>query len=416
MAAGGDRAVSLSCAGEGHAHHISASHARAPDRAEGVGDAHLHAVVQGPADEDVAGPERAGREGAPYAGVDDSAPASQDVASKGVREAELVERRHLRCPAGRELLVHTLPGERPEIVMSNHDDGPPRQVNGCGEVTRVGSRLNAAHAADGSVTSPPVGPQSRWKTAWPTLGLIAVSVSSVPARFVPLTAAGSHDEHEYREREALHVEECTAPQRRTSRGGDVAEPVAEVVQPVVPVVGECRDALHRAARELDELVGRDAVLSAHSRSSGERSSGGSPAVAATSSAARTARSAVSSSGSVACGGERLLERFQSIRGLIPPGRRNEAPTLGEHPLEARRCLGRSHSTTSSRSIVKPASRTSRELISGGKPAKNVCCAEPLARPARVVGLAERREQPAAGHEPARGCSRAAARGARAARG
>src|SRR5207245_800486 len=75
---------------------------------------------------------------------------------------------------------------RPEIVMSNHDQGPPLQVNGRGEVTSVGSRPNAVHAADGSVTSPPAGLQSRWKTAWPTLGLIAVSVNFVPAGFMPL--------------------------------------------------------------------------------------------------------------------------------------------------------------------------------------------------------------------------------------
>src|SRR6476646_7635702 len=40
---------------------------------------------------------------------------------------------------------------------------------------------------------------------------------------------------------------------------DVAEAVAQVVQPVVPVVGERGDALHRAAGEIDELGRRDAV-------------------------------------------------------------------------------------------------------------------------------------------------------------
>src|SRR4051812_31941027 len=48
--------------------------------------------------------------------------------------------------------------------------------------------------------------------------------------------------------------------RGSSGGGDVAEPEAEIVEPLVPLVRERGDALHRAARELDELGGRDAPL------------------------------------------------------------------------------------------------------------------------------------------------------------
>ena len=50
-----------------------------------------------------------------------------------------------------------------------------------------------------------------------------------------------------------------ARRRRALRRGDVAEPVAQVLQPLVPPLVRGRDALHRAARELDEVVGRDAV-------------------------------------------------------------------------------------------------------------------------------------------------------------
>ena len=58
-----------------------------------------------------------------------------------------------------------LPRRLPEIVMSNQEDVLPMQLKGCGEVTSVGSCASAAHAAAGSETSPPAGPQSRWKTA-----------------------------------------------------------------------------------------------------------------------------------------------------------------------------------------------------------------------------------------------------------
>ena len=125
------------------------------------------------------------------------------------------------------------------------------------------------------------------------------------------------------------VSSSAVPRCEPSRlgGRDVAEAVAQVVQPVVPVVGERRHALHRAAREVDELGGRDAVrLRPRRDPRRERSSGGSPDVEATSSAARTARSAVSSSGSSqAAASVSSSERQSSITDRIPPGRRNEAP-------------------------------------------------------------------------------------------
>src|SRR5581483_2183470 len=52
-------------------------------------------------------------------------------------------------------------------------------------------------------------------------------------------------------REVVHI--------RNLRRGDVAEAVAQVVQPLVPVGRQRGDALHRAAGELDELVRRDPV-------------------------------------------------------------------------------------------------------------------------------------------------------------
>src|SRR5438309_2387980 len=42
--------------------------------------------------------------------------------------------------------------------------------------------------------------------------------------------------------------------------GDVAEPIAEVIQPLVPFVREGGDALHGTAGEIDQLLGWNAVL------------------------------------------------------------------------------------------------------------------------------------------------------------
>ena len=62
--------------------------------------------------------------------------------------------------------------------------------------------------------------------------------------------------------------------------------------------------------------------------------------------------------------------------------------------------GVSHSTTSSRSIVNPASTDEARVDLRREAREERLCSEPLARPTRVVGLAEGREQPASRHEPA----------------
>ena len=108
-----------------------------------------------------------------------------DVAGRGVPgslRGPASQRRHLRRPAGRELRPHELPRERPEIVMSNHDDVPPMQAHECGEVTSFGSRSSAAHAAGSERRRRPVS--SRRGSGLADAGSTAVSVSSVPARFM----------------------------------------------------------------------------------------------------------------------------------------------------------------------------------------------------------------------------------------
>ena len=60
---------------------------------------------------------------------------------------------------------------------THQDSGPPTQMNGLGFVISCGLAASAAHARAGLGRSPPAGPQSRWKTARPTIVLRAMRSS-----------------------------------------------------------------------------------------------------------------------------------------------------------------------------------------------------------------------------------------------